>query len=135
MVRGIPVIASDVGGLREAKLGVDYLLPVTPVVRYQSRVDHLMVPIAEIPPQDLGPWDAALNRLLTDRAHYERLSEQSRRAALEYTRNLNVLPFEAYLQRVVSLPRRRSLHATAAKPPLSPERRKLLSQLLKQKST
>ena len=35
MSRGIPVIASDVGGLAEAKLGVDYLLPVKPVVRYQ----------------------------------------------------------------------------------------------------
>src|SRR5581483_7833703 len=43
MVRGIPVIASDVGGLKEAKLGVDYLLPVNPVTRYHSRLDDLMV--------------------------------------------------------------------------------------------
>src|SRR5205807_1759714 len=55
MVRGIPVMASDVGGLKEAKLGVDYLLPVTPVVRYHARVDHLMVPMADIPEQDLTP--------------------------------------------------------------------------------
>ena len=30
MLRGIPVIASDRGGLPEAKLGVDYLLPLEP---------------------------------------------------------------------------------------------------------
>ena len=30
MLRGIPVLASDIGGLPEAKLGVDYVLPVVP---------------------------------------------------------------------------------------------------------
>jgi glycosyltransferase involved in cell wall biosynthesis len=134
MVRGIPVMASDVGGLKEAKLGVDYLLPVTPVVRYHSRVDHLMVPMAEIPEQDLTPWCAALERLLTDRVHYGQLSEESRRAALAYASNLNVLPFEAYLQRIVEAPKRRPHHAPATREPLSADRRKLLTLRLKQKS-
>lgn len=134
MVRGIPVLASDVGGLREAKLGVDYLLPVRPVLRYQSRVDHLMVPMADIPEQDLGPWEDALERLLTDRARYEALSAESRRKALEYSQNLSVLPFEAYLERVVGTPERRRSQMAAAKPPLSADRRKLLALLLKQKS-
>ncbi len=44
MSRGIPVMASDAGGLREAMLGMDYLVPVRPVVHYQSTVDELMVP-------------------------------------------------------------------------------------------
>ena len=35
MSRGIPVMASDVGGLAEAMLGMDYLLPVNPVPRYR----------------------------------------------------------------------------------------------------
>jgi glycosyltransferase involved in cell wall biosynthesis len=82
MSRGIPVMASDVGGLAEAKLGIDYLLPVNPVARYRSMVDELMVPMAEIPPQDVRPWIAALGQLLTDQAHYERLSAESREAAL-----------------------------------------------------
>ena len=86
MSRGIPVMASDVGGLAEAMLGVDYLLPVNPVVRYHARVDELMVPMVEIPPQDVGPWAAVLERLVTDRAHYEQLSAASRQAALEYAR-------------------------------------------------
>jgi len=134
MVRGIPVIASDVGGLKEAKLGVDYLLPVRPVVRYQARVDHLMVPVAEIPEQDLGPWESALGRLLRDREHYEALSAESRRAALEYARDLNALPFEAYLERVVTSPQRRRGYGAVAKPQLSADRRRLLTLLLKQKS-
>ncbi len=133
MVRGIPVMASDVGGLKEAKLGVDYLLPVQPVVRYQSRVDDLMVPMAEIPEQDLTPWHAALERLVTDRAHYEQLSSESRRAALEYASNLTVLPFEAYLERIVEAPMRRGHAVTAARPGLSADRRRLLTLRLKQK--
>jgi len=133
MVRGIPVIASDVGGLKEAKLGVDYLLPVKPVSRYHSRVDNLMVPMAEIPEQDLTPWYSALHRLTTDRAHYEQLSVDSRRAALEYARNLNVLPFEDYLQQIIRSPKPRRQHPSAAPPlPLSADRRKLLSLRLKQ---
>jgi glycosyltransferase involved in cell wall biosynthesis len=134
MVRGIPVIASDVGGLKEAMLGVDYLLPVQPVIRYHSRVDHLMVPMADIPEQDLTPWHAALERLLTDRAHYRQLSEESRQAALAYAGNLNALPFEAYLEKIVQSPKRRGHHAPAAKAPLSPDRRKLLTLRLKRKS-
>lgn len=133
MVRGIPVLASDVGGLAEAKLGVDYLLPVRPVVRYQARVDHLMVPMADIPEQDFGPWHGALHRLLNDRAHYEQLSAASRAAALAYARGLSAAPFEGYLTRVLETQRRR-VHSPGAKPPLSADRRKLLTLLLKQKS-
>jgi glycosyltransferase involved in cell wall biosynthesis len=134
MVRGIPVIASDVGGLKEAMLGVDYLLRVKPVVRYQSRVDDLMVPMAEIPEQDLTLWQATLHRLVTDRAHYEQLSAESRRAALEYAKNLNVLPFEEYLQKLIQSPKRRGYPTAAARQPLSADRRKLLTLRLKQKA-
>ena len=129
MVRGIPVLASDVGGLAEAKLGVPYLLPVRPVTEYHSRVDDLMVPVAEIPEQDLGPWAAALDRLLTDRAHYHELSAHSRAAAMAYAANLNAGPFAAYLERILASPRRR--HGAAANRPLSEERKKLLALRLK----
>jgi glycosyltransferase involved in cell wall biosynthesis len=129
MVRGIPVLASDVGGLAEAKLGVPYLLPVRPVTEYHSRVDDLMVPVAEIPEQDLGPWESALGRLLADRTHYDELSAQSRTAAMSYAANLNAGPFAAYLERVLASPRRR--HGAAASRPLSEERKKLLALRLK----
>src|SRR5581483_6593847 len=98
---------SATGGLAEAMLGMDYLLPVNPVVRYRSQVDALMVPVPDIPPQDISPWLATLERLLTDRAHYEQLSARSRRAAMAYASTLNALPFEAYLRKLVESPKLR----------------------------
>ena len=62
MSRGVPVIAADVGGLHEALLGVDYLLPVNPIRSYRPVVDMNMVPIADVPPQDTRPWLQALER-------------------------------------------------------------------------
>ncbi len=135
MSRGIPVMASNVGGLAEAMLGVDYLLPVSPVARYRPAVDELMVPAVEIPPQDVDPWAAVLERLLNNRAHYEQLADDSRRAALAYARGLNAAPFEAYLQKVLQSPRRRAVpHGSPARPPLSDERRRLLALRLKRAS-
>jgi glycosyltransferase involved in cell wall biosynthesis len=137
MARGIPVLASKVGGLAEAMLGIDYLLPVNPVVRYRSQVDELMVPVADIPEQDVAPWQVVLERLTTDRTHYAQLSARAREAALGYAANLNALPFETLLERVVKAPRRRAQDAGASKRPeraLSAERRKLLALQLKRKS-
>ncbi len=144
MARGIPVLASDVGGLPEAMLGMDYLVPVRPVVHYQSAVDELMVPAAQIPEQDIAPWQAVLERLLSDREHYERLSAAVRDTALAYTRSLTCQPFEAYLEKIVASPKRREA-ATAAAPPepaesapagkpqLTPEKQRLMALLLRRK--
>jgi len=136
MVRAIPVIASDVGGLAEAMLGMDYLLPVNPVVRYRAAVDELMVPMAEIPEQDVTCWRAALERLLTDRAHYQDLSARSRETALAYARKLSVEPFEAYLQQILRAPKRRRVSEAAGAAPkddLTPDKRRLLALRLKRR--
>jgi surfactin synthase thioesterase subunit len=117
MLHGVPVIASNVGGIPEAKMGVDYLLPVRPIAKYQERVDDQMVPVAEVPEQDIGPWYEALSWLISDRAHYEQLSEASRAAALRYASGLSVAPFERLLAEVVQKPR-------AVRVPSSPEPRK-----------
>jgi surfactin synthase thioesterase subunit/glycosyltransferase involved in cell wall biosynthesis len=131
MSRGVPVIASNVGGIPEAKLGVEYLLPVNPIAGYAPAVDENMVPVARTPPQDLAPWQMALERLSTDREHFEDVSRRSRRAALDYIRGLNVLPFESVLQQVLASPKKQS--APSARP-LSAEKQKLLAALLKQKA-
>jgi glycosyltransferase involved in cell wall biosynthesis len=139
MSRGIPVMASDVGGLAEAMLGMDYLLPVNPVARYRPMVDELMVPAVEIPPQDAGPWAAVLERLLTDRAHYAQLAAESRRVALKYALDLNAGPFEAYLEKVLQSPRKRTgiqrQHVRGPLSPLSSDRRRLLALRLKRANT
>jgi surfactin synthase thioesterase subunit/glycosyltransferase involved in cell wall biosynthesis len=101
LLRGVPVMASNVGGIPEAMMGVPYLLPVTTITKYQPRLDERMVPVAEVPEQDLAPWREALGRLLTDRSHYEEISYASRAAALEYARTLSVEPFERLLEETV----------------------------------
>jgi surfactin synthase thioesterase subunit/glycosyltransferase involved in cell wall biosynthesis len=142
MLRRVPVMASNIGGIPEAKLGVDYLLPVRPIERYGSQVDEQMVPLADVPAQDIGPWQAALERLLSDRAHYDDLSRASRQAALAEAASLSVRPFEALLEQVVESHSRPAVSRTAEAPArpvpsldrLSPERRKLLALRLRRSS-
>jgi len=135
MLRGVPVIASDIGGIPEAKLGVGYLLPVRPIEKYQSQLDEQMVPLADVPPQDIGPWQAALEPLLSDRDRYDELSRLSRAAALKAARSLSVTPFESLLERALASPgagdkttRHKPCPAGHGEPSsLSPDRRKLLA--------
>jgi surfactin synthase thioesterase subunit/glycosyltransferase involved in cell wall biosynthesis len=133
MSRGIPVMASDVGGLHESKLGVPYLIRVNPIVKYKPAVDTSMVPVADVPPQNIDPWVEVLSKLLSDRAHWESNAGASRKAALDYAANLNVLPFEAYLQELVRRPKRQ-LSTAQPKPVLTEEKKKLLKLRLQQRA-
>jgi glycosyltransferase involved in cell wall biosynthesis len=98
MLRGIPVLASNVGGLPEAKLGVDYVLPVNMIERYVKDDQMQIQPV--VPEQDVSPWVKALSDVLTDRGLYERLSQTSRDAALSFVAGLGPVPFEQYLEKL-----------------------------------
>jgi surfactin synthase thioesterase subunit/glycosyltransferase involved in cell wall biosynthesis len=128
MSRGVPVVASDVGGIPEAKLGVPYVLPVNPIRHYKPAVDRNMVPVAEVPPQNIDPWVNAVRRLVTDREHWQEIATQSRNAALEYASQLNVLPFERYLEDLLKRPKK------APPSEISAEKKKLLALRLKQRA-
>ncbi|MBA3442908.1 MAG: glycosyltransferase, partial [Pyrinomonadaceae bacterium] len=104
MLHGIPVIGSDSGGLPETKLGIDYVIPVKLIERYEDRFDELGNPIPIIPEQEISPWEETLRKLLSDRALYERLSADSRDAALKFVAGVGVAPFEDYLENLVPMP-------------------------------
>ena len=140
MLRGVPVLAANVGGIPEAKLGVDYLLPVEPIEKYLPQVDAQMVPVPIVPPQDIGPWQRSLERVTSDREHHTLLSQASRAAALEYTQTHGVELFEAHLEDLVRRPKRQPLPTGAVVAAggtletLSPEKRKLLARRLQKKN-
>ena len=116
MLRGIPVLASDAGGLPEAKLGVDYVLPVRPIRSYEERFDERKIPVAVVPEQDAGPWEETLRRVLGDRSLYARLSWESRRAAHGFVAGLGTAPFEEYLDGLLDGGRRKRMRILLVQP-------------------
>jgi glycosyltransferase involved in cell wall biosynthesis len=149
MLRGIPVVASDSGGLVEAKLGVDYVIPVRQIQRYEERLDEQLLPVPVVPEQEASGWISALRELSESRERYERVAEQSRNAAERFVRGLGIEPFERWLQDLTPgsslaskgrpldshAEERKAVHAAhAGIGKLSPERRALLALRLKEKT-
>lgn len=138
MLRGLPVIASNSGGLMEAKAGTGFVVPVRPVERYERTFDDTLMPKAIVPPQDLEPWAAALHTLLTNESAYWREARQSRDAGLRFVSTLDAADFERHL---LSLPpatqpigEHRRVQSTEEKlKALDPAKRALLLARLKQK--
>ncbi len=102
MLRGIPVIAADSGGLIEAKLGVDFLCPVNPIESYLQVADKEGTPEAIIPEQPLGPWIEAVRTLLSSRSEYERVSNDGKKAATEFVAGLGASAFADYFAAAVA---------------------------------
>lgn len=84
MLRGVPVLAGDLGGQPEAKLGVDFVLPVDGAIE---------------------AWAKALETLLADPHAWRRLSEQSRAAARRFLPETDADHFIRYLD-ALSVPAR-----------------------------
>jgi glycosyltransferase involved in cell wall biosynthesis len=97
MLRGLPVIASDSGGLKEAKAGTGFVIPVRPIERFEPVFDETHMPKPVDVPQDISPWETALRSLLTDRAVYDGEAERSRQAAIGFVSQLDAADFERYL--------------------------------------
>jgi amino acid adenylation domain-containing protein len=97
MLRGIPVVASNAGGLPEAKLGVDYVLPVNIITEYQQKFDERDYPVPVVPPQDVIPWEAAVREISTNPERYREISMHSRYAAHEFVSQIGIKPFEDFL--------------------------------------
>ena len=97
MLRGVPVLASKTGGITEAKLGTDYLIPVNTISSYKDELDQNYIPKANVGLQDLTPWQNALTELFSDKQKYQEESLNSRNAALEFVDTLSVDPLHEHL--------------------------------------
>ena len=124
MLRGLPVIASDSGGLVEAKRGTGFVVPVQPIVKYLPEFDETHMPRPVIPEQDIAPWAAAIESITGDRAVYEAEAERSRSVALEFVARLDAADFEKLLL---------SLKPATRTRPLTPEQRMLLARRLRER--
>ena len=132
MLHGIPVLASNIGGLPEAKLGIDYSLPVRQIEQYTPCFDARGLPIPIIPEQDIRPWVQALQSLLLDQERYDRLAQHSWEAAHRYLAQTPAITVvETFLQSL--MPRQVPIPAHAPTPlqPVHPklsaaERRRVL---------
>lgn len=129
MLRGIPVVASDAGGLVEAKLGTDFVIPVRSIEHYEAAFDDQGLPRAVLPEQDLAPWSAALRSLLTDRELYLRESAAARGAATKFVSGLRPAQLEEFL--LALAPGGTAMRSEDALARLSPEKRTLLLQRLR----
>jgi glycosyltransferase involved in cell wall biosynthesis len=99
MLHGVPVLASRLGGLVEAKLGVPYSLPVKRIERYRDD-GVAWRPGCDVPAQDLGPWCDALHALWSDEAHHASIAGRSRIAARRFVDGLAVHDLSDYLEGV-----------------------------------
>ncbi|MCW5978311.1 MAG: glycosyltransferase [Bryobacteraceae bacterium] len=142
MLMGIPVLASDLGGLVEAKAGTRYLLPVRPVERYLAAFDENHMPVPIIPEQNIEPWARAVEELMTGRELYRREAESARAAALRLVASVRPSAFEDFLLALVPAAPERAAQAAPVSPAarqggmeeLSAERRALLLRMMKEKA-
>ena len=128
MLRGLPVVASNSGGLEEAKRGTGYVIPVATIERYEPVYDEHSMPRPVVPPNDAQPWVAAVRELLTDAEAYARESAASREAAGRFVAGLDAGDMERYLlareRGAVGRPEPVTVES------LSPDKRALLLQRL-----
>jgi glycosyltransferase involved in cell wall biosynthesis len=131
MLRGIPVVASNSGGLEEAKQGTGYVIPIQTIERYEAVFDEHSLPKPVLSENDVAPWVAALRELLTSRGAYEKESAASRLAAGRFVSVLDAGEMEEFL---VSLrPGAAASVERATIESLSPERRALLLERLRKR--
>jgi hypothetical protein len=97
MLRGIPAITSNVGGLPEASLGVARIIPAQRIEQYEKAFDELYMPVPCLPPQSIEPWKEAVLELASDSDLHRSLSIRSREAAFKFVAGVTVAKLEDFL--------------------------------------
>jgi glycosyltransferase involved in cell wall biosynthesis len=131
MLRGIPVVSSDSGGLKEAKRGTGYVIPVHTIDCYQPAFDEHAMPLPVVPENDPAPWARAIRELLEDRNAYEREAAASRAAGLAFVERLDAGDMERFLEGLKPFGHPHAEKTTVES--LSPEKRALLMERLRKR--
>jgi glycosyltransferase involved in cell wall biosynthesis len=98
MLRGIPVISSNVGGIEEINLGTGFILPVKPIERvaYSLNKNKTIIPL--VPEQQISHWYNALLQLISNRELYYQQSSLVRSAANKFVSQIKIEAFEDFLR-------------------------------------
>src|SRR6185503_1193589 len=112
MLRGVPVLTADFGGLVEGSLGLPIRLPVRPIEAFSTEIDANLMPRPIAPAQDAAPWGAALDRLTSDPAHHDAASRLAHRTAHAFLGSCSVAPLEDALVALASSARHRTAAAS-----------------------
>jgi glycosyltransferase involved in cell wall biosynthesis len=132
MLHGIPVVASDAGGLVEAKLGTRFVVPVRAIERYEPVFDERGMPKPVIEPTPIEPWVEAVRTLLSDREVYTSESAASQARALEFVGGLRAGRLAELLESLA--PRQQAPTLPLSMESLTPEKRALLLQRLRKRA-
>ena len=92
-LRGIPVIASDAGGLVEAKIGLPYTVPVRMVTGARDPETGYYI----VPRQDITPWARTLEHIMSNREEYMALSELTVKRSVEWLMGMDPCAHEKWL--------------------------------------
>ncbi len=134
MLHGVPVLASDQGGLVEAKADTRYVLPVRPIERYRTVFDENRLPAPVVPEQDIEPWAGALEELMSDADLYRREAGAARAAAEKFVAGVRPGALEEFLAALepAGAPAVAERPAPGSAARLSAERRALLAARLRE---
>jgi len=100
MLRGIPVLTSNAGGLIESSLGVIENIPVNIIQKKGAKDNLVCCGLYEVPEQNPSQWIDKIRGILTDRDRYEKLSQQSYEVANQYVLNLDNSIYEQVLHQL-----------------------------------
>lgn len=99
MLAGVPVIASEVGGIPEVMLGTGICLPVAGVEWTADRIGRIR---PRAPRQPVRPWISATALVMEDKQYWLGARATGRRAVARWLRRIDIAELEAELLKAAS---------------------------------